>query len=521
MPAETIEPEPPPLPFSPAAVHGSVGNLQIYYDMLFPSTPLTLYEHEAYLVQLSTFDISLPRCTLVPGKNAFNFPQYDCLRPNLKTQMPPKKPNTQLETLLGFQKRNGNVARLHSGLNPEILAKRTYDHFIQSAVEPSSLKVFEQFHHSPIDISNQDFDEWLRTQDNPDVVRKLSQSDSPINERLTNLFNFMIKTAVKPAMQDSDYNKVASVQTIAAALKSVNALYCPIFIKLKRRWLSVMRSKYVYLTDLSLDEFEELLNRRFSSIEYLNSTRIENDISKYDKSMRAWTLLFETRIYKALGLPDHLALIWYQSHVLSRYLDSVSGFSTTVAYQRRSGDASTFFGNTLVNHAVAMAIYADYELLGGVFAGDDNHLWGLNTLRDNVAPIYSDIFNFEAKTLTHFHTSYFCGKFILASVDGFTIVPDPIKLLMKLGRRDLRNWDHVAQYQVSCKDNMKPLLNAFIYRQLSEAISERYNSSITEFSGLFHSINFVVSTQHEFSKLYYTLPDDRLLLDPSLPSLEV
>lgn len=144
-------------------------------------------------------------------------------------------------------------------------------------------------------------------------------------------------------MQDSDYNKVASVQTIAAALKSVNALYCPIFIKLKRRWLSVMRSKYIYLTDLSLDEFEELLNRRFSSIEYLNSTRIENDISKYDKSMRAWTLLFETRIYKALGLPDHLALIWYQSHVLSRYLDSVSGFSTTVAYQRRSGDASTFF----------------------------------------------------------------------------------------------------------------------------------------------------------------------------------
>lgn len=92
-------------------------------------------------------------------------------------------------------------------------------------------------------------------------------------------------------MQDSDYNKVASVQTIAAALKSVNALYCPIFIKLKRRWLSVMRSKYVYLTDLSLDEFEELLNKRFSSIEYLNSTRIENDISKYDKSMRAWTLV--------------------------------------------------------------------------------------------------------------------------------------------------------------------------------------------------------------------------------------
>lgn len=57
---------------------------------------------------------------------------------------------------------------------------------------------------------------------------------------------------------------------------------------------------------------------------------------------------------------------------------------------------------------------------------------------------YSDIFNFEAKT--HYRTSYFCGKFILASVDGFCVVPDPVKLLMKLGRRDLRNLAQVGEY---------------------------------------------------------------------------
>lgn len=145
----------------------------------------------------------------------------------------------------------------------------------------------------------------------------------------------------------------------------------------------------------------------------------------------------------------------------------------------------------------------------------------LVTILDNVAPIYSDIFNFEAKTLTHFETSYFCGKFILATIDGFTVVPDPVKLLMKLGRRDLRNWDHVDQYQISCKDNMKSLLNAFIHYPLSLAISERYNCSSLDYSGLFSSLNFVLSNQHEFRKLYYALPDDVLLLDPNLPSLEV
>lgn len=95
--------------------------------------------------------------------------------------MPPKKPNTQLETLLGFQKRNGNVAALHSGMNPEMLAKQTYEHFIHSAVEPRNLNVFNEFRKSPIDISVEDFDEWVRTQDNPDIVRKFSQFDVPIN----------------------------------------------------------------------------------------------------------------------------------------------------------------------------------------------------------------------------------------------------------------------------------------------------------------------------------------------------
>lgn len=315
---------------------------------MFPSSAGIEYDYSSYLVELASIDISLPKFTIVPGKGPFTFPTYDCLRPSLRTQMPPMKPTTQLETLLGFQKRNGNVAGLHSGMNPQVLAAQAYDHFIKSAVEPRNMHVFDGFNASPLELSAEDFDEWVKTQDHPDIVRKLSYSDLPIPERLTSLFNFQIKNSVKPAMQDADFNKVASVQTIAAAVKSVNALFCSLFVKMKKRWLSVMKDKYIYNTDLSVEHFEKKLNQRFSSIEYIKSARVENDISKYDKSMRAWSLLFEVKLYKALGLPDYLALIWYNSHVVSRYLDPVNGFSASFEYQRRSGDASTFFGNSLV-----------------------------------------------------------------------------------------------------------------------------------------------------------------------------
>lgn len=53
-----------------------------------------------------------------------------------------------------------------------------------------------------------------------------------------------------------------------------------------------------------------------------------------------------------------------------------SGFSAEIEFQRRSGDASIFFGNTLVNHCAAMAIYAYENLCAGLFAGDDAVLFG-------------------------------------------------------------------------------------------------------------------------------------------------
>lgn len=80
---------------------------------------------------------------------------------------------------------------------------------------------------------------------------------------------------------------------------------------MKARWLSVLKRKYVYFTDLSNDEFETYLNDNFCPRKYLKSHRVENDIGKYDKSMRLWTLILEVLCPLNAGFPINVATLNY------------------------------------------------------------------------------------------------------------------------------------------------------------------------------------------------------------------
>lgn len=115
-----------------------------------------------------------------------------------------------------------------------------------------------------------------------------------------------------------------------------------------------------------------------------------------------------------LGLDPYLAEIWNNSHVRSLYTDRSSRFSAIVDFQRRSGDSSTFLGNTIINQAACVAIYNPENIVCGVYAGDDYLLFGHNISYDT-AGIFADLFNFEAKTLATLKYPYFCGKFLLQS----------------------------------------------------------------------------------------------------------
>nr|QAY29261.1 putative RNA-dependent RNA-polymerase [Bombus-associated virus Vir1] len=330
----------------------------------------------------------------------------------------------------------------------------------------------------------------------------------------------MIKPSVKPPTDPSDAMKYQSVQTIAYQPKDVNIIFCPLFVQMRERLVAVMQKKYIFYTGLSPDELEETVNRYYTA-EYLAAfDSIENDISKYDKSMTAYCLLFECTLYLKLGLPMWLVHIWYISHVRSVYVDRTSGFSTKVDFQRRSGDPSTFFGNTLINLAVTVAIYPADSIVLLLLAGDDHLIFGRG-LNYTTSGLFADLFNFEAKTLPQYKFPYFCGKFLIFVGNNIYFVPDPIRTITKIGRRDLRNEDHIEQYRVSLKDVLAPLNNVLIFPDLSAAITERYKTERSDHLAVIHSILYLISTSETFKELYYTFPGQNISFDPSLPSLEI
>lgn len=97
---------------------------------------------------------------------------------------------------------------------------------------------------------------------------------------------------------------------------------------------------------------------------------MENDIGKYDKSLPANYLISE------------IAEIWYNSHVRSVYSDRASSFTAVVDTQRRSGDATTFLGNTIINQAACLALCNPDNILCGMYAGDNHRIFGKNISND-------------------------------------------------------------------------------------------------------------------------------------------
>lgn len=151
-------------------------------------------------------------------------------------------------------------------------------------------------------------------------------------------------------------------------------------------------------------------------------------------------------------------------------------------------------------------------------SGDDSVLFGMLTFKDKSYECSSN-FNLEAKFLYNYRYVYFCSKFILFIAGRVYFIPDPVKLVKKFGRRDMRNWEHVEEYRVSLVDLTKTFKNSLVYSTLSDAVSERYVIPYCDYDIVFSTIATLVTRKDLFATLYSELPGMRLCVDPSRPRL--
>nr|WPV62218.1 MAG: non-structural polyprotein [Wufeng rodent hepe-like virus 1] len=482
-------------------------NLQNVINTVFPSCAYVDQSFDTLDVHLEDCFIPLRDVSLVPYRDTYKCEKYDTLRPRLITCMPRRRPSTLRESLLALLKRNANVPDLAGIVDIPRLVNRMVDSVI-TVLKPD-------YERSPIMLSVGDIADWLHEQ--PACVADKLLEPLGLHEMEMTVYDFMIKRDVKPDLTDNAAYVYSALQTVMSHPKTINAITCPMIRRLKERVLAALPDNILMFTDVTPEEFCDRIARVLDPrCRPLNS--LEVDISKYDKSQGLVALMYECRIMSHFGVPDWFVAMWFRGHIATEFVDHQSGLRGRIAFQRKSGDAFTYLGNTLFLLGVLLSTfnYSEMDLL--LCSGDDSLILGGDFDRNVEAIDFNLLFNLETKFLKY-HYYYFCSKYLLSDGQQWWLVPDPVKLMVKLGRHDLVNWDHCEEYRISYADNVKAYTQETVCVLLSHAVRERYLTVDFDLKFFLASL-YYASLPENFSQLFYTLPSDVLSTDISRPRLD-
>lgn len=492
--------------------------LQDFFNEHIPGGALYDYSWDPVIVQDTRIKLGITeRFVFNPHNVDSREKSYDRLVPQLRTHMPMCRNPSMKEVMLGTKKRNLAAPKIAVEGNTRVVVTDMVANFIRTYI-PKNLRHFLNiFRDNPIIPNFSLLHDWAQTQKS-DLDKKINPDYSMATDDWS-VYNLMNKPNPKPDTTAAGVYKYAQTQTIVYHDKEINAIMCVIMRQAKKRLLAVLHSKFQMFTDMSPEDFEKELNKRFSAKILRKKHKLEVDISKYDKSQGELLLLAELEIYRILGVPDFILKKWYLAHRNTVLIDRTNDIKFFIDFQRKSGNATTYLGNTIVLMLVLCTLFDLEKADMVVVSGDDSLIISDKPFPDRSTQC-ARIFNLESKFL-RFKSSYFCSKFLVEVDDQIRFVPDPFKLLIKLGRGDLVNYEHVEEYRKSLTDLLEIYHNSGIDAPLQKALDERYGAGITGVDELLANIVSFISTEENFKMLYSTFEGMRMTVDPSRPSLDV
>lgn len=428
------------------------------------------------------------------------------LKPVLRTSCPVKRVSTATEILLGIQKRNASVPETQGISIHKDLVDSMVCNFVKVFLDPSQLHLVDIFKSNEIGPTPNNIQSWLDASKYTSLYLR-NNSYLEVTSLPFDKYDYSIKESPKPIQTFASSVTYQALQTISAHKKFVNSVFCPVIKKAKDRLMCLMKSKYIMFFDMSSDTFIDKLNRlcnpsciRHKMISGMIYSK-ELDISKYDKSQGYEALAFQCTILKMLGCSNEIIGYYQICQKLSRMSSREHNIHFYLNYQMKSGVALTLLGNTLFTMATNAMVYPDEEVIFAAFCGDDAYYLlekGRNNICDK-STLISNMLNLEVKEMSY-HFGYFCSKFLLMGSTGWYLIPDPLKLLNKLGRKDILDYEHAEEYRVSSNDNFNiPTEESIVLLNL--AMSERYNVSTDNFH-LITSLKSFLMSPEKFRTLY-------------------
>nr|BAS69360.1 hypothetical protein [Negevirus Nona 1] len=480
-----------------------VETAQSFINSFFGECAYVDQSHDAWDVRNGDLDIQVGDVSFSPIGCVQLNKMYDCMRPVIKTPMPFMRDYNMRELILALEKRNRNVPFMNGVVDYEESSTQMLDSLINECFDP----VLLEFHRSqPITVSLNSVGEWLSGQPTP--VRDMIVPDFALHCTAVNSYTFSIKRKPKPNLTIDATNSYLALQTIVYHEKPINAMFCSIFREIKKRVTLSLLPHVKIFCDMSAEEFEDALNRDAPSTKLSPLLeKLEIDISKYDKSQRELALEYECKLMRYFGVSEDMIELWFNAHVLTEIYDRTTKLKALIPYQRKSGDASTFIGNTLFLMGVICDLIPVSTLDLAIFSGDDSLLYGHNLNQYKNSQHFGLKFNLEIKFF-EFEHSYFCSKFLLIVNDRWTFTPCPVKFMTKLGRHDMVNPGHVEEYRISFIDTVRNYSDYHVCLSVAEALKERYGI-FTDHTNFLASLRHL-TTKENFSKLFYSEVGDRI-----------
>ncbi|WIV84619.1 protein 2a [Babaco ilarvirus 1] len=383
-----------------------------------------------------------------------------------------KRIPTFREAALAIKKRNLNVPDLQQVMFEDEEARKIANRFINTVIDPNKLSQFPGF------ISEGEigyFNKYLTGKNVP-----AEMFVDPCALVSMDKYRHMIKTQLKPVEDVSQLFERALPATITYHDKGKVMSSSPIFLMLCNRLLLCLREKISipsgqYHQLFSLDPFAFEMSKEFKEI----------DFSKFDKSQQRLHHLIQYHIFNALGAPKEFLEMWFGSHEISHIRDGPCGIGFNVNYQRRTGDACTYLGNTIITLSALAYMYdlLDPNILFVIASGDDSLIGSVEPLSRDTEFQFTTLFNFEAK-FPH-NMPFICSKFLVlvpteSGGKKVVAVPNPLKLNIKLGTKELSPYTFDSWYE-SWLDTIWYFSNYHIISVMRDYVSHRYARKQTMF----------------------------------------
>lgn len=369
---------------------------------------------------------------------------------------------TQKTVLTALKKRNADVPELGDVVDIKKLASTVAAKFMAAYVNSQ-----ESFHDS-LNVLSRGLDYHKKHGAHKDLLGVTLACEVNLQK-----YQHMIKTDVKPVVTDTLHVERAVPATITFHGKGVTSCFSPFFTACFEKFSLALKKRFlVPIGKISSLEIKNVgLNGRYF---------LEADLSKFDKSQGELHLEFQREILLRLGFPSHLANWWSDFHRQSYLSDPQAGVSMPVSFQRRTGDAFTYFGNTIVTMAMMAYCFdmATPEL--AIFSGDDSLLvCSKRPVLDT--DVFSALFNMEIKVMEP-SLPYVCSKFLLETEAGDLVsVPDPLREIQRMAKKKiLKDREMLRAHFISFKDRMRFIssLDERMISMLCRFTSMKYQKTI-------------------------------------------